>query len=434
MKPNYEQILITLSVALGLSFIIERILQFLKTLFDRFLFAGDMLSSAESPSAKEAIDKLERRHQQDDQDTQAEYLEESKAKLKYHKEELSKDESLKLEQEIKGLERSVVDTSKAEQNKRFTEATVFLELTKPGDRIQILRTFWFQVLGTFSGILVCYFSHFGILLALFGEKLFPLELDYILTGILIGAGSQPIHFLIQFLTKRKISKLRTTVEEELAPETMVQPLILPKPPIPGKDLEIGISYQGGVDREILENVHLRPSDPNLIVYHHTAMHSDTTFTDVVKVIKDKDWLTGYHCVVLKDGSIYPFCRWDRYGNHAKGHNRTSLGIAFNGNFEPNPSIPFANVNRKMGPLTPTDEQLHSAAKVVTLWIFIYEIPIDFKKYIIPHNSISDKTCPGSNFPYEQFQHLISFYWNNWKASPLAMQEIEVFKHKPFLKV
>ena len=126
MKPNYEQILITLSVALGLSFIIERILQFLKTLFDRFLFAGDMLSSAESPSAKEAIDKLERRHQQDDQDTQAEYLEESKAKLKYHKEELSKDESLKLEQEIKGLERSVVDTSKAEQNKRFTEATVFL--------------------------------------------------------------------------------------------------------------------------------------------------------------------------------------------------------------------------------------------------------------------------------------------------------------------
>ena len=54
---------------------------------------------------------------------------------------------------------------------------------------------------------------------------------------------------------------------------------------------------------------------------------------MVKVIKDKGWLTGYHCVVVKDGSIHPFCRWDRYGNHAKGHNLTSLGIAFNGNFE-----------------------------------------------------------------------------------------------------
>jgi uncharacterized membrane protein YuzA (DUF378 family) len=434
MNPNYEQILVTLSVALGLSFLIERILQVIKTLFDRFLFAGEMLSGSESPSAKEVIDTLEHRHQQDEQDTQAEYLEEIKAKLKYRGAELSEDERIKLEEEVKSLERRGIDTSKVEQNKRFSEATVYVEPAKPGDRVKILRTFWLQILGTFSGVLVCYFSHLGILAALFGEDVIPLRLDYILTGILIGAGSQPIHFLIQFLTKRKISELKTTAEEEVAPEVAVQPLILPKPSMPEKELEIEISYEGGVDREKLENVHLRPSNPDLIVYHHTAMHSDTTFADVVKVIKDKGWLTGYHCVVLKDGSIYPFCRWDRYGNHAKGFNHTSLGIAFNGNFEPDPRVPFANVNGKMGLLTPTDEQLRSAAKVVALWTFIYDIPIEFDKSIIPHNTISDKTCPGSNFPYEQFQHLIPFYCEKWKASPLAMREIEVFKQKPFLKV
>jgi len=431
MNLNLEQIMAPLLVALGLSFIIERILQVLKTIFDRFLCAGDLLSTSEGQSAKEVIDKLEDAHRQDEQDAQAEHLEELKAKLKYHSDELSKDEKSKLEKELEDLERLSIDTSKVEQDKRFSEATVFVENAKPGDRAKILRTFWLQILGAFSGVLVCYFSHFGILGALLGRYVIQPQLDYLLTGILIGAGSQPIHFLIQFLTRRKIRELKTTAEEEVAPETEVQPLIVPKPSLAESELEIGISYQGGVDRERLENAHLRLSNPNMIVYHHTAMHSNTTFADVVKVIKDRGWLTGYNCVVLKDGSIYPFCRWDRYGSHAKGYNRASLGLAFNGNFEPNPRIPAANVNGRMGLLTPTDEQLDSAAKVVALWTFIYEIVLES---IIPHKDISDKACPGSNFPYAHFLKMISFYCEKWKTSPTAIQEIKVFEQKPYLMV
>lgn len=431
MNPNLEEIMAALLVALGLSFIIERILQVLKTIFDRFLCAGDVMSASEGQSAKEVIDKLESAHKQDEQDTQAEHLEEVKARLKYQSEELSKDEKSKLEKEVEDLERLNIDTSKVEQDKKFSEATVFVENAKPGDRVKILRTFWLQILGAFSGVLVCYFSHFGIFVALFGKEVIPLELDYILTGIFIGAGSQPIHFLIQFLTRRKIRELKATAEEEAIPEAIVQPLIVPKRSLAESELEIGISYQGGVDREKLENVHLRLSNPNMIVYHHTAMHSNTTFADVVKVIKDRGWLTGYNCVVLKDGSIYPFCRWDRYGSHAKGYNRASLGIAFNGNYEPNPRIPASNVNGRMGLLTPTDEQLNSAAKVLALWTFIYKIVLES---IIPHKDISDKACPGSNFPYNHFKKMISFYCEKWKASPAAMQEIEVFKEKPYLMV
>ena len=185
MNPNLEEIMAALLVALGLSFIIERILQVLKTIFDRFLCAGDVMSASEGQSAKEVIDKLESAHKQDEQDTQAEHLEEVKARLKYQSEELSKDEKSKLEKEVEDLERLSIDTSKVEQDKKFSEATVFVENAKPGDRVKILRTFWLQILGAFSGVLVCYFSHFGIFVALFGKEVIPLELDYILTGIFI---------------------------------------------------------------------------------------------------------------------------------------------------------------------------------------------------------------------------------------------------------
>ncbi len=164
------------------------------------------------------------------------------------------------------------------------------------------------------------------------------------------------------------------------------------------------------------------------------MHSNSSFADVVKVIKDKGWSTGYHCVVLSDGSIHPFCRWDRFGSHAKGYNRQSLGVTLNGNFEPNPSVPFANVNGRMGNLRPTDAQLLSAAKVVALWCHLYEIDVDFDESVIPHKKISDKTCPGSNFPYDAFKDLVEAVYERWSADPAAEEELEVWTKKQYLYI
>jgi hypothetical protein len=164
------------------------------------------------------------------------------------------------------------------------------------------------------------------------------------------------------------------------------------------------------------------------------MHSDTTFEDVVKVIKEKGWLTGYHCVILKDGSIHPFCRWDRYGNHAKGHNLTSLGIAFNGNFETNPLDEYANSNGQYGLMTPSEEQLHAAAKVVALWAFVYNINVISGNTLIPHRQIRDTVCPGSNFPYEQFHEMVTSTYGIWETSTTVQQELQVFKKKPYLYI
>lgn len=337
-----------------------------------------------------------------------------------------------------------IDTSKLELEERFSEATIIIDPVTAMDPEKTARIFWLQIIGTFSGVLICYFSKFGIFHQLFGIFSEPnLQPDWILTGILIGAGSQPIHFLIKFITQRKVVDLKVSTKETVkseektvstipVPKVPSGPAVITKPQVPA--VQIDIPYQGGVDRDILETRHKRIKNPDLIVYHHTAMHSDTSFADVVKVIKDKNWVTGYNCVILKDGSIYPFCRWDRFGNHAKGYNRRSLGIALNGNFEPNPKIPFANVNGRLGILRPTDAQLHSACKVVALWCHLYNIPMDFKNSIIPHNEISTKTCPGSEFPYDRFKELVDTIYTQWEKSSLAQQELELFKQKQYLYV
>jgi len=199
-----------------------------------------------------------------------------------------------------------------------------------------------------------------------------------------------------------------------------------------------IPYEGGVDRQLLESVHRRDQDPNLVVYHHTAMSSDSTFEDVVGVIKSRTdangqhWLTGYNCVILADGSIHAFCRWDRYGSHAVGYNRRSLGIAFNGNFETNPAVPFSNPDGRYGEARPTDAQLRAGARVVALWTLLYPIQLDFANSIIPHKQVASKACPGSNFPYDQFKQLVTFYRQRWEHAPSALAAIAAFKLKPYL--
>jgi len=337
---------------------------------------------------------------------------------------------------------------------RYSEATIFVDPASELKNEEVLRAFWMQIFGMFAGIGICLYSKVGIFLELFrGNAPIDIRVDYIFTGILIGAGSQPVHYLIQFITQRKVQKLKSereaipALEPTPSPSAVTEveareepaevgrkvaeiPRTLPPPPAPAID----VPYDGGVDRELLERRHVRLANPSLIVYHHTALHSETTFADLVKLIKDKGWITGYNCVVTADGEIHSFCRWDRFGNHAKGYNRNSLGIALNGNFEPDPRVPFANVDGRFGELRPTDEQLNSAARVVALWSHLYGIPLDWERAIIPHRAVSPKTCPGSDFPYEQFRKLIEFYFTSWEQSTEAQQELLLYRQKQYLFV
>ena len=444
-----QPLLAVLTVALGLSFTVERVLEFINRLLNRFFFRGDAPYSKARVTVEQQIDHLVARVSADHQDRVAEELAETQNRLARESDTLSPIEKAELEMRLSRTR--TIDTTKLEQKENFSEAMILVDPATQRPYEETHRTFWMQTFGMLIGVGLCFYAGLGIFKKLF-ELNSPLpmldRIDQLFTGILIGAGSQPVHFLINYLTQRKIQTLKTDVGA--APETAVTLVSEKSAPVAivtsaerslsgagvpvARASEINVPYFGGVDREALEYRHRRPADPAVIVYHHTSMHSDASFADVVRIIKDKGWLTGYHCVVFKDGSIHAFCRWDRYGNHVAGYNLRSLGVAFNGNFETDARVPFANVNGRFGEPKPTDEQMHAAARVIALWGHLYAIPLNWRQNIVPHRELAATRCPGSNFPLVEFRKLIQHYHAQWSGSASAREELELYRQKPYLFV
>lgn len=396
---SFKAVILPLSAALGLSLAVERILEFLQNLFERSIG----MKGVRKIPVLSGLDK----------------------KLK----------------ELEELHQKAQDTQEGEWEEQVPANIILVKKAQALDHGKTLKTLILQLLGVAAGILLARFCNvhlFNKFLELINIPLIPLWADYAFTGLLIGGGSEPIHVLIRFISERKITaEAEPIAEEEKLPQRAEKPAA-PAMITKSSDLKaherIDIPYSGGIDLDQLEDVHRRKKDPDLIVYHHTAMSSRSSFEDVVHVIKGRNWLTGYNCVIQADGSICPFCRWDRYGNHAKGYNLGSLGIAFNGNYETDPKVPYSNPAGKYGPPRPTEDQLKAGARVVTLWTFLYHIKVDFKERIIPHNKISSKTCPGSMFPYEEFRKWIEFYRNHWDKSSAVQDQIKAFDLKPYLHV
>lgn len=331
------------------------------------------------------------------------------------------------------------------------------EVTNPETRFKILRKinsirkeFWMQVFGTSIAIVVCYYSKFSIWIfePSAGSSLADPDLwSALFTGVIIGGGSKPINFLMQFLINRKLEVAREEVKKEAVEQmqsaennvtaTTAGPPVSPRPPSMADYL--GFTYRGGDRPERLENTHLFTGPVDLIVYHHTAMHSDAPYEALVKEFDRKGWLTGYNCVVFKDGTIRALCRWDRFGNHAVPHNGHSLGIAMQGNFEINPDVPYANHDGRYGLIAPTVEQVDATARVTALWTLMHQVPVSFPakatrapKGIVPHHLLANKACPGNNFPYVAFEQKVRHYIKTWQDDPQFDQALQEFKHIPFV--
>jgi N-acetyl-anhydromuramyl-L-alanine amidase AmpD len=156
---------------------------------------------------------------------------------------------------------------------------------------------------------------------------------------------------------------------------------------------------------------------------------------VDEFLVNKGWLTGYHCVIMPDGTVRPFCRWDRYGNHAKGLNQRSLGIAFHGNFHTLANDRYSNHDGRFGFQKPTAVQLDAGARVIALWAHLYpNIQLDFDMDILPHKIAmpGHTVCPGSNFPHDELKEKITFYFQQWEKSQTAQQHIALFQQKSFI--
>jgi hypothetical protein len=468
----FKDVIGPLTAALGLAVVLERFLELLSNISERFLSGLEGRKIPKINKADQLIQELEDNYKINKESESAEErvesslkqrtadkkaLEETKKKIDEIKTKLEKtsnpQEQKQLEKTLDPLQTDLhnlktklaKDEEDGEWDERFSNATIVVEdATDPDDGLTFKR-FIIQLLGFALGIIfvrvsgIQLFNNLGVQISDWS--------DYLLTGLLIGGGSAPIHILIRFITDRKIiatPQLEAAEHKETPPavetaNSETAAIVIPFSDISGLEW-VDIPYHGGVDREKLEGIHKRKDNPDMIVYHHTSMNRESTFEDVVRLVKSRTdskgnhWVTGYHCVVQASGSIHQFCRWDRYGNHAVGYNKRSLGISFNGNFETDPTIPFSNPDGRMGPPTPTEEQLKAGARVVTFWTFIYNIEVDFDKLIIPHNQISSKTCPGSAFPYDDLKKWIDFYQQHWEKSETIKERIEMFKQKPYLYI
>ena len=275
--------------------------------------------------------------------------------------------------------------------------------------------------------------------------------DTVLSGILIGGGSQPVHVLLKFLTTRKLTdeerRALSQIKDPGQEATTAQPLSGGEIQAPVNtafaDSDetfrwLDIRYEGGVKPETLEHVHLRRENPRKIVVHHTAMNSQAGFAAIVdEFLLHKQWLTGYNCVIMPDGSIRPFCRWDRTANHAKGHNAYTLGVAFHGNFHHQPGDPYSNHDGRYGNTRPTEAQLHAGARLIALWRSIYsDIPADSGEAIVPHGQLEGAAtvCPGNQFPWQGLIHQVEGFERCWQASGIAREKLALFRQKPFLYV
>ncbi len=337
---------------------------------------------------------------------------------------------------------------------------------KKKNEIPITKEFWSQVIGTLVAIAACYYTEFSAwafvrLLGNIGQGAFvfpdytPYWWEYIVTGIIIGSGSKPIHFLMNFIISRKFhitraDEKRTPLEGTVSVGEAAEEGAAPPTPPPSKSFSIeklvGFEYQGGVRPATLENTHRRPGPVEFVVYHHTAMNSESPFEEVVnEFLVRKGWLTGYHSVVTRDGTIHNLCRWDRFGNHAKGYNLQSISVALHGNFETDPQVPYSNHDGRYGIVRPTAAQVDAAARIVALWIVMYDIRMDFlesydgsngesPRGIFPHYALAQKACPGGNFPYDRFQTQVKGYVTEWKQNPSFATALQSFEKTPMTQV
>ncbi|XP_046391708.1 peptidoglycan-recognition protein 1-like isoform X2 [Ischnura elegans] len=102
----------------------------------------------------------------------------------------------------------------------------------------------------------------------------------------------------------------------------------------------------------------------------------------------------YSFLIGGDGNIYEGVGWHKAGNHTRGYNRNSLGIAFIGKFEE--KVPDANM------LTALKNLLACAVR-------LGELTRDYK--LLAHRQVSSTASPGTAF-FEEIKKM-----PHWAANP-----------------
>lgn len=121
----------------------------------------------------------------------------------------------------------------------------------------------------------------------------------------------------------------------------------------------------------------------LIIHHIEA--SIATVQDIHSWHLQNGWSgIGYHFYVRKDGSIYRGRPEWAIGSHCKGQNSYSIGVAFEGDYMKESSMP--------------EVQFAAGMELISYLKEKYNL-----SEIGGHNEYFDTECPGVNFPINRFK-------------------------------
>lgn len=132
----------------------------------------------------------------------------------------------------------------------------------------------------------------------------------------------------------------------------------------------------------------RMSDLNRVEFigiHHTAVgHNQSVQTIHNFHVNTNGWIAiGYHYYIEQDGTIYKGRPDNKRGAHIKGENYRSIGVCLAGNFD------VQDIQEDF------PDQYKALVKLLTWLVSKYKAPIK------RHTDFDQKTCPGSNFPFDK---------------------------------
>ena len=133
----------------------------------------------------------------------------------------------------------------------------------------------------------------------------------------------------------------------------------------------------------------------IIVHHSLTKDSGTVSWGAIRRyhIEHCGWTDiGYHAgieLVYTEYETFFGRPWDIPGTHTLGHNRSSLGFCFVGNYD----------------LTrPAEKMLETGAKVIKLWMRLFNIT---KDSVFAHHDFADyKSCPGKRFSMDRLRQCL----------------------------
>ncbi|XP_055842279.1 peptidoglycan-recognition protein SA-like [Episyrphus balteatus] len=137
----------------------------------------------------------------------------------------------------------------------------------------------------------------------------------------------------------------------------------------------------------------------LVIIHHTVSNACESFIECVPILQNIQSYhilkkgfndIGYNFLIGNDGLIYEGCGWNIVGNHTRGYNLNSLGVAFIGNFTSH---------------LPSPNAFNSLKNLLRCGVNLGELSPNYK--ILAARQVSNTISPGLPI-FGEIQE-----WDNW---------------------